>query len=262
MSSSLSNSVNDLGNFVNNNQLMNYVLLIVLILYITLVAPKLPKHIAKLFDHQLVKFVYIFLIAYLASKDPVVSLIVTVVILTSIQTLTNYENNGNYTTIFDPLLTTDVSISNTVNSNTKSTTKSNTNTKSNTSYCNASQTSKQNTCGNGGSSGNNSAMNSYGINTVYQNTNITDDGKMKHDLQNIYNRILRDYVKNNKLEDDEYLLFFNENETSDNKELNDLFNYMNIIASELNKKTINDMFMILLKVLEIQILKIMQCNNV
>ena len=91
MFTNLSSSVNDIG----NNEVFNSVIVIILVLYITLAAPKLPKSIAVIFDSPFVKLLYLFLIGYLASKNPAVSLIVAVMLLVTIQTLTYAEQGGN-----------------------------------------------------------------------------------------------------------------------------------------------------------------------
>ena len=91
MFTDLSSSVNDIG----NNEVFNSVIVIILVLYITLAAPKLPKSIAVIFDSPFVKLLYLFLIGYLASKNPAVSLIVAVMLLVTIQTLTYAEQGGN-----------------------------------------------------------------------------------------------------------------------------------------------------------------------
>jgi hypothetical protein len=85
--SNLSSSLTDLG----NNKIFNSVIVIILVLYVTLAAPKLPKSIASIFDWTIVKLLYIFLIGYLASRNPAVSLIVAIVLLVTIQTLTAIE---------------------------------------------------------------------------------------------------------------------------------------------------------------------------
>lgn len=77
--------------FVNNNKILNSVVAIFLILYAIMAAPKLPKSVAKLFDYTLVKLVYMFLIAYLASRNPSVAIISAVALLITIQTLSSYD---------------------------------------------------------------------------------------------------------------------------------------------------------------------------
>jgi hypothetical protein len=87
----VSDYVNKTLKFVNSNKIMNSVVAIFLILYAVLAAPKLPKSVAKVFDYTLVKLVYMFLIAYLATKNPSVAIISAATLLITIQTLSSYD---------------------------------------------------------------------------------------------------------------------------------------------------------------------------
>jgi hypothetical protein len=87
----VSDYVNKTLKFVNSNKIMNSVVAIFLILYAVLAAPKLPKSVAKVFDYTLVKLGYMFLIAYLATKNPSVAIISAATLLITIQTLSSYD---------------------------------------------------------------------------------------------------------------------------------------------------------------------------
>lgn len=92
------NSVNQVSeyaskalNFVENNKVLGSVLAMLLVLYAALAAPKLPRNVAKLFDNTFVKLGYMFLMAYLVTKDPSVAIISSVALLVTIQTLASLE---------------------------------------------------------------------------------------------------------------------------------------------------------------------------
>jgi hypothetical protein len=69
------------------------------------------------------------------------------------------------------------------------------------------------------------------------------DHKKKH---NIYNKLLNEdtYTQREpKYNDKEYVLFFNDNEVSNSKEMNELYNKMDVIAKKLNDRTVQQMLM-------------------
>jgi hypothetical protein len=75
----------------NSTVMVGSVFSLLLILYASVAAPKLPKKVAEFFDNSLVKLLYMFMIAYLATKNPALSLIVSVILLLTIQTLSTYD---------------------------------------------------------------------------------------------------------------------------------------------------------------------------
>jgi len=77
--------------FVNNNKILSSVLGLFLILYAAMAAPKLPKSVAKLFDNTLFKLGFMFMIGYLATKDPSTAIISAVALMVTLQTLSSYE---------------------------------------------------------------------------------------------------------------------------------------------------------------------------
>jgi TolA-binding protein len=83
----LSDNVNKILGFVESNKILSTVLAMFLVLYAAMAAPKLPKAVAKIFDNTLFKLGYMFLIAYLATKDPSVAIITATALLITIQTL-------------------------------------------------------------------------------------------------------------------------------------------------------------------------------
>ena len=86
-----SSFVSKVLNFIENNKVLNTVVSMLLILYVIFAAPKLPRSVVKVFDHSLFKLGYMFLIAYIATKNPTVAIISSVALLVTIQTLSSYE---------------------------------------------------------------------------------------------------------------------------------------------------------------------------
>lgn len=64
-----------------------------LVLYAGLAAPKLPKNVALMFDQPTFKLIIMFLIAYMSSKNSSVSIVATVALVVSLQTLSMYQTN-------------------------------------------------------------------------------------------------------------------------------------------------------------------------
>ena len=64
-----------------------------LILYAGLAAPKLPKKIASVFDNTVFKIIFMFLIAYMASKNKSIALIASIGLILSFQTLNRHKIN-------------------------------------------------------------------------------------------------------------------------------------------------------------------------
>jgi hypothetical protein len=87
----MSNYVNKTLNFVNNNKILSSVLGMLLVLYAAMAAPKLPKSVVKVFDNTFFKLGYMFMIAYLATKDPSVAIITAAALLITLQTLSSRE---------------------------------------------------------------------------------------------------------------------------------------------------------------------------
>ena len=56
-------------------------------------APKLPEHVAKLFDNTLFKLLIFFLIAMVAKKSPHVAIVAAIAVLVTFQTLNTYKMN-------------------------------------------------------------------------------------------------------------------------------------------------------------------------
>lgn len=81
--------------FLSNNYLYT-VILVLLILYAPAAAPMLSKSMAGLLGNYAVKFIYIFLLAYLLSKSVKVSLVTTVAIVVGIFVLKKFSNNEHF----------------------------------------------------------------------------------------------------------------------------------------------------------------------
>jgi len=74
-----------------DNKYLSATISIILIIYASMAAPQLPENIARLFENMYFKAVFLFLIAYNAKRDPTVSLIATICIMVSLQTLNKYD---------------------------------------------------------------------------------------------------------------------------------------------------------------------------
>lgn len=67
------------------------VVALLLVLWIVMAAPKLPKSVVQFFDYPVVKIIYMFLIVYIATHNPSVAIVATVALLVMLQTLSSYE---------------------------------------------------------------------------------------------------------------------------------------------------------------------------
>lgn len=88
---SLKKIINSTLKTMDNNKIIDSVIGLVLILYAALAAPKLPKSVAKVFDSDIVKIIYMFMIGYLATRNPSVSIIAAVGLFITLQTITAHE---------------------------------------------------------------------------------------------------------------------------------------------------------------------------
>jgi hypothetical protein len=84
-------SLNNPLNIVNTNKMIGTILTMFLVLYAAMAAPKLPVSVAKLLDNNLVKVGFLFLMAFLISKNPTIAIISAVALFVTIQTLSSYE---------------------------------------------------------------------------------------------------------------------------------------------------------------------------
>ena len=74
-----------------DNKYISAMIGLFLALYAGLAAPKLPKYITIYFDNPMFKLGIMFLIAYMATKDPPVAIIAAVALLVSLQTLSSQK---------------------------------------------------------------------------------------------------------------------------------------------------------------------------
>lgn len=74
-----------------DNEYVSSALIIFLIVYASLAAPKLPNYILKLFDYTIVKLVLFFLIAYIAQKNASIAIIAAVGLLVTIMALNKFK---------------------------------------------------------------------------------------------------------------------------------------------------------------------------
>jgi len=91
----LTRVVTDGLEYVNSNKILSSVLGLFLVLYAALAAPKLPKSVTKWFDNTWFKLGFMFLIAYMATKDPSVAIISAVALLVTLQTLSAQKTAEN-----------------------------------------------------------------------------------------------------------------------------------------------------------------------
>lgn len=81
-------TTNQYLSFLRDGQYTSAIAIILLILYGTAIAPKLPVYILSLFDHPIVKLLMFFLIAYIAArKDPSVAIVAALCVMVTIHTL-------------------------------------------------------------------------------------------------------------------------------------------------------------------------------
>jgi hypothetical protein len=73
-----------------NNEYVNAFLMIILITYASLAAPRLPRSVAKLFENPLTKLIIFFLIVYTAKHNAGVAIIASIAVLVSLMTLNRY----------------------------------------------------------------------------------------------------------------------------------------------------------------------------
>lgn len=76
---------------VLDNKYVSACLTIILIVYASLAAPKLPENVARLFDNSVFKLVLFFLIVYLAKHDATLAIIAAVAVLVSLMTLNKWD---------------------------------------------------------------------------------------------------------------------------------------------------------------------------
>lgn len=70
-----------------DNKVFGTTVRVALILYASLIAPELPESLARQLDNTVVRAVLIFLIAYLAVKDPITAALATLALMVSVMSL-------------------------------------------------------------------------------------------------------------------------------------------------------------------------------
>lgn len=78
-------------NLPKNSRAINIIVAIVLVLFASLAAPKLPKSITKYLENPILRFVIFVGIAYLATKDIITAIIAAIAVLISYQTLSVHK---------------------------------------------------------------------------------------------------------------------------------------------------------------------------
>jgi len=71
---------------INDNKLLRTVICLILVLYASLCAPKLPRSLIRFFDNTIIKLFFIIFIAYIALKDPTIALVLVTILVISLQT--------------------------------------------------------------------------------------------------------------------------------------------------------------------------------
>jgi hypothetical protein len=77
--------------FILDNKYINAAVIILLILYAGVVAPKLPESVAKMFDRPIVKMIFAFMIVFVAGLDPTVALLVSIGFIVTLMTINTYK---------------------------------------------------------------------------------------------------------------------------------------------------------------------------
>ena len=83
----LTQIVSDILDYVSNNKILNPLLGLFLVLYASIAAPKLPKTVTIWFDNTWFKLGFMFLIAFMATKDQSVAIISSIALLVTLQSL-------------------------------------------------------------------------------------------------------------------------------------------------------------------------------
>lgn len=92
-SEKLTTTITDGLNKMRSSKILMAVLGMFLVLYSAKAAPKLPNYLLKVFDNPIFKIVFMFLIAYIASKDPSVALMTAIILFLTIQVLSYFESS-------------------------------------------------------------------------------------------------------------------------------------------------------------------------
>jgi hypothetical protein len=93
LSEEFNRSVNSAAEVISNNRVVSTVLGLFFAMYASLAAPILPYHMTKILKNGWVKLTFMFLIAYMATKNPSVAIISSVALLVTLQTLHAQETS-------------------------------------------------------------------------------------------------------------------------------------------------------------------------
>jgi hypothetical protein len=85
------NTVNNSLEYLTSNKTFSAMIGLFLALYAALAAPKLPKSITLWFDNFWFKLGFMFLIAYMSTKDAPIAIISAVALLVTLQTLSAHK---------------------------------------------------------------------------------------------------------------------------------------------------------------------------
>ena len=93
LSNDFSSNIDSMLESFQNNKVVFTIISVLLSLYAGMIAPKLPKSLAVLIDNMYIKLGLIFMIAYISSHNPLLSLLISLGILLSMQALITLESN-------------------------------------------------------------------------------------------------------------------------------------------------------------------------
>ena len=88
-SDSLNKYVSPKMSFLNNDYVSS-ILMILLIAYTSLAAPKLPRNVAKALDNPIIQLIFFFLIIYIAKHNAGVAIIASIALLVTLMTINRF----------------------------------------------------------------------------------------------------------------------------------------------------------------------------
>ena len=94
ISEEFNKQVNGVFTVIDSNRVLSTVLGLFIALYASLAAPILPRALTKFFKSTWFRLVFMFIIAYIATKDPSVAIISAVALLVTLQTLHAQETTN------------------------------------------------------------------------------------------------------------------------------------------------------------------------
>jgi len=90
------NTVKGWMDALDRNEYVSSAIILFLIVYAGLAAPRLPENVIRIFDYTVVKLVVLFLIAYGARKNPTVAIIAAIGLIVTLQVLNWFKINRRF----------------------------------------------------------------------------------------------------------------------------------------------------------------------